>query len=81
MISSGEYSGTGRANAYYSRGNAYANLGEQHRAIEDYDQALRLDPAFAAAYNNRANAYFKLGEHAQAIGKRPASPTLIEICA
>jgi Flp pilus assembly protein TadD len=36
-----------RAEVYNSRGLAYAALGEYERAITDYGQAIRLDPAFA----------------------------------
>ncbi len=55
------------AKIYYNRGNAYQNLGEHRRAIEDYDQALRIDPGFAIAYSNRGNAYNHLGEYRRAI--------------
>ena len=37
------------------------------RAIEDYDQTLRLDPGDYSAYNNRGNAYSNLGEYRRAI--------------
>ncbi len=54
-------------NANYNRGLAYAKLGEFPAAIEDYTQALRLNPNHAGAYNNRGNAYYKLGEYEKAI--------------
>jgi tetratricopeptide (TPR) repeat protein len=44
--------------------NAYKDLGQYKRAIEDYDQAIRLDPKYAYAYYNRGNAYKKIGQHA-----------------
>ena len=53
--------------AYYNRGLAYTNLGESHRAIEDYDTAIRLDPNDADAYTGRGGAYANLGEHRRAI--------------
>ena len=34
-------------------GWAYELKGENDRAIEDYDQALRLDPEFAKAVHDR----------------------------
>ena len=35
---------------------------EQHqRAIQDLDEAIRLDPQLAVAYTNRAEAYTLLG--------------------
>ncbi|MCH7521715.1 MAG: tetratricopeptide repeat protein, partial [Candidatus Marinimicrobia bacterium] len=46
---------------------AYAYLGQYPRAIEDYDQAIRLDADYADAYNNRGNAYDKLGQRERAI--------------
>ncbi len=67
VIRSGEYSGKNLAIAYNNRGNAYANLGEYRRAIQDYDQALRLDPGYAVAYYNRGLAYSDLGEYRRAI--------------
>ena len=30
-------------------------------AIDDYDEAIRLDPQFASAYYNRGLAYYRLG--------------------
>ncbi len=49
------------------RANAYYRLGEVERAIEDFDQAITLDPNHAQAFNNRANAYDHLGEVERAI--------------
>ena len=40
-----------------SRGVAYANLGQHTRAVEDYDEAMLLDPELAPAYYNRGIAY------------------------
>ena len=56
-----------RAYAYNNRGFAYYNLGEHRRAIQDYDEALRLDPGYALAYSNRGVAYYLSGYTAQAI--------------
>ena len=46
---------------------AYHLLGEHQRAVEDLDEAIRLDPKYADNYYNRGNAYGKLGEHQRAI--------------
>jgi len=58
---------THTAQAYFNRGNAKAALGAYAAAIEDYDEALRIDPNFKAAYNNRGSAKYKLGAYAAAI--------------
>src|SRR5580693_1748094 len=57
MIQSGRETPENLAVAFYNRGTAYANKGQADRAIEDYDQAIRLNPNFAEAFNNRGAAY------------------------
>lgn len=42
-----------RSQAYYNRGLANDTAGDAERAIEDYSEALALDPGHAGAYNNR----------------------------
>jgi tetratricopeptide (TPR) repeat protein len=51
-----------RANAFYDRGNAYFNLGNLAKAIDDYTQAIGLNPDFADAHFNRGNGYFNSGD-------------------
>ena len=65
-IRSGEWQGKDLAWAYNNRANAYSSLGQYRRAIEDYDQALRLDPGLAAAYKNRGVAHEFLGAYDRA---------------
>ena len=67
IIRSGEYSGKDLALAYKNRGKAYFNLGKHRRAIESYDQALRIDPEYQSAYSGRGYAYDGLGEYRRAI--------------
>ncbi len=55
------------AEAYYNRGIVHLNLGNEQAAIEDYTQAIRLDPNHADAYNSRANIYRQLGNKEEAI--------------
>ena len=43
--------------AYNHRGVAYHAKGDYDRAINDYTQAIALDPNYAVAYNNRGLAY------------------------
>jgi tetratricopeptide (TPR) repeat protein len=57
----------GKAKAYNDSGVAYIKLGEHRRAIEDFDQALRLDPGEPIGYVNRGAAYANLGEYHRAI--------------
>ena len=42
---------------FVNRGIAYAALGQFDRAIQDYDEALRLKPDFAEAYYFRGEAW------------------------
>ncbi len=51
------------AKAYVERGLAYGTLlNDPKRAIEDFDAAIRLDPAFTTAYMGRGHAYSALAE-------------------
>ncbi|MEW6491631.1 MAG: tetratricopeptide repeat protein [Cyanobacteriota bacterium] len=52
---------------YFYRANAYTDKGEYDRAIDDYNQALKLNPNLAEAYNNRGFAYSDKGEYDRAI--------------
>jgi tetratricopeptide (TPR) repeat protein len=54
-----------RSKAFFLRGVAYAQLGRYHRAIRDYDEAIRMNPQYSMALNNRADAWLRLGEPAQ----------------
>jgi tetratricopeptide (TPR) repeat protein len=49
------------------RGNAAMDRKDFGTAIEEYSEAIRLDPDADAAYHNRGNAYADLGEYAKAI--------------
>ena len=52
--------------AYYNRGNSYLNLSQFERAIQDCNEAIRLDPEHAMAYANRVIAYTMLSMDAEA---------------
>ena len=54
-------------NKYYTRGIASSEKGEVELAIEDYTEAIVLDPKFAEAYYQRGLAYAKNGELDKAI--------------
>src|SRR6516162_9965070 len=53
--------------AYNNRGNAFSAKGEYDRAIQDYDQSIKLNPDYYRAFNNRGVAYQKKGEYQRAI--------------
>ncbi|MGD0277870.1 MAG: tetratricopeptide repeat protein [Smithella sp.] len=53
--------------AYYSRGYAYADLGNYRQAIEDYGRTIEINPVYSEAYNSRGFAYANLGNYKQAI--------------
>ena len=67
MIRSSQYSDRSLAIAYKHRANAYANLNKYRLAIQDYDQALLIDPANDRVYNGRGDAYGSLGEYEHAV--------------
>lgn len=57
LIQSGKFSGKDLANAFASRGNAYATKKDFDHAISDLDQAIRLDPKLPMAYLIRGISY------------------------
>ena len=57
----------GSAINYNQRGLAWHVLGEQTKAIADFDQAIRLDPKVAEFHQNRGTARSSLGEWEKAI--------------
>jgi TPR repeat len=73
MIQSGHETQQNLAFAFRSRGIAYARKGQYDRAIEDLDQAIRLDPNDAVAFSNRGGAYNGKGQYDRAIEDRSAS--------
>ena len=50
-----------------ARGIAYRNVGQIQLAINDFDRALDLAPAYAEAYVNRAAVYSTQGQYHRAI--------------
>src|SRR5262245_48928486 len=55
------------AAAFYNRGMAYRSQGKLDRAIADYDEALKLKPAFADALNERGLAFRQRGDNVRAV--------------
>ncbi len=66
-IQSGRYGDQDLAAVYSNRGEAYDNKGQHDRSIQDFDEAIRLNPKFAIAYDNRGIAYIKDGQNDRAI--------------
>ena len=67
LIQSGRETQSNLAVAFDDRGNAYKAKGEIDRAIQDYDEAIRLKPDDAKAFLNRGTAYKAKGEIDRAI--------------
>jgi tetratricopeptide (TPR) repeat protein len=59
--------------AWNNRGNGRKNNEDYDRAIEDYTEALRLNPNDAEAYNNRGVAYRHKGDYDRAIADYEAA--------
>jgi tetratricopeptide (TPR) repeat protein len=55
------------ATTYFARGLAYQDKGQHDRAVEDYNQAIKLNPGNAEAYNNRGLAFVAIGRRDSAI--------------
>src|ERR1700681_1525345 len=52
-----------RALAFNSRANARYRKGEYDRAVDDYDQAIKLDPNEPTAYDGRGAVYYSKGQY------------------
>jgi tetratricopeptide (TPR) repeat protein len=56
------------AMAYFGRGTLYGrDLGQYQRSIDDFDQAILLDPDFRSAYISRGMSYANISQHQKAI--------------
>jgi tetratricopeptide (TPR) repeat protein len=55
------------ATAFKNRGNAYDDKGRYDRALEDYDQAITINPHDADAFNNRGTTHSAMGHYDLAI--------------
>jgi tetratricopeptide (TPR) repeat protein len=45
---------------WYNRGTIYFEQGKLKEALNDFNQAITLNPSIAAQYNNRGNTYFEM---------------------
>ena len=69
------------AAAFKNRGNAHDDKGDYARALEDYDEAVKINPLDADAFNSRGTTYTALARYEraildfdEAIKLNPASP-------
>jgi tetratricopeptide (TPR) repeat protein len=67
MIQSGHETPQNLAVAFSHRGLAYGRKRQYDRAIQDFDQAIRLNPNNAIAFSNRGAAYASKGQYDRAI--------------
>jgi len=73
LIEAGGLERPALANAYDSRGAAWASEGQHDRAIADFTKAIELDPNLSAAYVNRALSRSEKGESDMAIADYDAA--------
>jgi tetratricopeptide (TPR) repeat protein len=66
-IQSGQLSDQDLAAVFNNRGRAYYNKKDYDRAIEDYDQAIRLGLRDSDAYYRRGLVYFEKNDYSRAI--------------
>lgn len=55
------------AKAYLNRGNAFIDIGNYRQGLEDFNEAVRINPSYALAYYNRGRAYYDLRKYELAI--------------
>ena len=67
LIQAGRESTASLVVAYSRRASAYMRKADYDRAIQDYGDAIRLNPNDASAYSDRGNAYFYKGDYDRAI--------------
>ena len=67
LIASGALVSQGLVVAHNIRGNAYLKKNEYDRAIQDFDESVRINPNYAKAFNNRGVAHQRKGEYERAI--------------
>jgi lipoprotein NlpI len=67
IIDGAKATGEALADAFTSRGTAFAITGEQKRAIQDFDRALTLEPDRILVLGYRGSAFFSEGDYDRAI--------------
>jgi tetratricopeptide (TPR) repeat protein len=67
VIQSGRETPQNLATAFNNRGVAYASKRQLDRAIQDYDEAIRINPNFADGFYKRGRAYAHTRQYDRAI--------------
>ena len=67
LIESGSLSVDHRSSVFNNRGHAYYTLDQYARAIQDWDETIRLEPDNPYVFIERGSAYYALGQYARAI--------------
>ncbi len=65
------------AHVFFNLGDAYSAKGNHRQAIDDYSEALRLDPEHAWAYNNRCWSFGLLRRPEEALSDCDKALTLL----
>lgn len=60
-LKTGELGPTGEAQTFYTRGNAFLELGNTRLALRDYDSAKKRDDSIFQIWEARGRALFRLG--------------------
>ena len=66
-VQSGQLSKEYLARSFNNSGNVYYAKKDYDRAIQDYDQTIRLNPSYALAFYNRGLAYYNKKDYGRAI--------------
>ena len=67
VIEAGKLKGKGLAFAFINRGVAYYEKGQHDLAMDNYDQAIKLNPKYASAFFNRGSSFQDKKQHDRAI--------------
>jgi tetratricopeptide (TPR) repeat protein len=66
-INSGRFDRQNLAIIYSNRGLQWEGKGEREKSMQDHNEALRLDPTYAAGFMHRGNTYARRGDFDRAI--------------